>query len=349
MGFGPPWARKKGPSGPFLLQVNAWIQQEDLSQRVQGADGDATVEELTALGMTADAVQAVTCTVCHDPHDVGMISGEPNTATVRVTGNTAILPAGFEALGVGRGALCMTCHNSRNGAHNDEATPTTDDRAPHTASQADMLMGQNAYFVSVGERSKHSLITDTCTMCHMELSPPPAELSYNLAGTNHTFEASKAVCAECHGAYDGGALFDAVEAEMGRLKTAIEQAIVAEILAQTEEGNSITLVGMGEDETDVDITDGGTVSAVELVESHGRIAMNITVDNTVYEHVRVGSDTSVKNASGDEVGSLVDSEAGQLIAKAGWNYFLIEGDGSEGIHNPSFTLEVINASLKALD
>ncbi len=110
-------------------------------------------------------------------------------------------------------------------------------------------------------------------------------------------------------------------------------------------GNTVTLVGMGEGETDVDITDGSTVSAVELTESHGRSAMDITVGDVTYEHVRIGSDTAV--SGGDEL-TLVSSPAGQLIAKAGWNYFLIHGDGSEGAHNPSFTMDVIRASIAAL-
>jgi len=227
-------------------------------------------------------------------------------------------------------------------------TETLDDRAPHTAAQADVLMGENAYFVSVGQRSKHSLITDTCTNCHMELSPPPAELSHNLGGTNHTFEASMAICTQCHGAFDGGTLHDVFEAELEELKMAIEQAIVMEISAQTDLGNTVTLVGMGEGETDVDITDGSTVTAVELTESHGRIAMNITVGGETYEHVRTGRDTAVKDSGGNELGTLVDSPAGQLIAKAGWNYFLVEGDGSDGVHNPSFVLDVIKASIDAL-
>ena len=36
------------------------------------------------------------------------------------------------------------------------------------------------------------------------------------------------------------------------------------------------------------------------------------------------------------------------LVRAGWNFFLIEGDGSGGIHNPSWTLEVLNASINAL-
>jgi hypothetical protein len=122
----------------------------------------------------------------------------------------------------------------------------------------------------------------------------------------------------------------------------IEQAIIAEILAQTKQGNTVTLVGFGEGETDVDITDGSTVSTVEFLESHGRSAMHITVGDVTYEHVRIGSDTAVGE------GSLVDSEAGQVIAKAGWNYFLLEGDGSDGVHTPSFYLDVIKASIDAI-
>jgi hypothetical protein len=111
---------------------------------------------------------------------------------------------------------------------------TADDRAPHTAAQTDVLMGQNAYFGSVGERGKHSLITGTCTNCHMELAPPPADLSYNLGGTNHAFGVSRAVCAECHGAFDSSALHDAVEAEPEERKVTIEQAILDVIKASID-------------------------------------------------------------------------------------------------------------------
>ena len=326
----------------------AWIKQGDLTKNIQGADGNVTVEELAALGLTEDEVESVTCVVCHSAHGQGKASGEPNTATVQITGSTGMLPAGFEAAGVGRGALCMTCHNSRNGERNDVATESADDRAPHTASQTDVLMGQNAYFVSVGERSPHSLITDTCTNCHMILSPPPAEFSYNQGGTNHTFEADMTICTECHGSFDGGTLHDAVKAGEEKLAAAIEQAIMKEIVAQTEAGNTVTLVAMGEGETDVDISDGSTVTAVELTESHGRSAMNITVGGAVVEHVRLAGDTLVKDAGGTEVGTLLSSDAGQLIAKAGWNYFLVEGDGSNGVHNPSFVLGALDAAAKVL-
>jgi hypothetical protein len=263
-----------------------------------------------------------------------------------------MLPAGFKVLGAGRGALCMTCHNSRNGERNDAAMPVTDDRVPHTASQTDVLMGENAYFVKVGQRSPHSLIEDTCTTCHMVMSPalpefsrkPPADGS----GTNHEFGASSEICTNCHGAFTGGTLDDAVHAGLEELELAIEAAIAKEVAAQTSAGNTVVLKGMGPDESDVNITNSSAVSAVEFNESHGRQAMNITVEGVVYEHVNLARGTDVIDSGGNSVGTLLASDAGQLIAKAGWNYFLIEGDGSEGVHNPSFTLEVVSASTDAL-
>jgi hypothetical protein len=68
----------------------------------------------------------------------------------------------------------------------------------------------------------------------------------------------------------------------------IEQAIIAEILAQTKQGNTVTLVGFGEGETDVDITDGSTVSTVEFLESHGRSAMHTTVGDVRAREDRIG-------------------------------------------------------------
>lgn len=67
---------------------------------------------------------------------------------------------------------------------------------------------------------------------------------------------------------------------------------------------TVTLVGMGEDASDVDITDGSTVSAVAFLESHGRSTMDVTIGDETIEHVRIGSDTLVKDAGGNELGSL---------------------------------------------
>jgi hypothetical protein len=37
------------------------------------------------------------------------------------------------------------------------------------------------------------------------------------------------------------------------------------------------------------------------------------------------------------------------VPKANWNYELVAQDGSRGVHNPSFTFNVLSATLSALN
>ena len=86
----------------------AWLPQLNRGNPglITKPDGSpADVRYLTNLGLTKFSVRPVTCNTCHNPD-----------FTLRVTRSTAVLPAGFRAVGVGAGAQCMTCHNSRNGA-----------------------------------------------------------------------------------------------------------------------------------------------------------------------------------------------------------------------------------------
>lgn len=185
-----------------------------------------------------DTVQPQTCVVCHQAHNVGNSGANTLTGFAVVlrgdfqpggafAGSTPLLPAGFQANGVGMGALCITCHNSRNGGvgtfpngtatlHEDAdvnfdpaAAPTAYLGVPHEACQGDVLMGRNAYFFSgpnditlpgftkiaqTGQRSAHSFIADTCVTCHMEIAKAAganqtSDFPFGIGGggTNHTF------------------------------------------------------------------------------------------------------------------------------------------------------------------
>jgi hypothetical protein len=338
----------------------AWISQGDLTKLIQGANGNATVDELAALGMTADSVHSQTCVVCHDPHAQGQTSGEPNTATVRIQGDTPMLPAGFQAVGVGRGAICMTCHNTRNGAHNDQAGDPTSYSAPHVAAQADVLMGENAYFVATGVRSKHSFITDTCTTCHMELTPPPADLSYEGAGTNHSFKASTAICGECHGTFDGGTLQASTEAMLHELGVKMGDYLLNKMPDQVhvKDYTPHENAGKSYDVKSNDVTvDKANIASVEPTEPHGQQGFILKFNDPVeITYAPEGEDThtlsltevqvQLGDITTDGTASLIPP--GDALVKAGWNYFLIHGDNSSGVHNPSFTMDVIRASIAAL-
>ena len=338
----------------------AWTAQDDLTLRIQGANGNATVDELAALGLTVDSVHSQTCVVCHDPHDAGKSSGEPNTAGIRIEGSTSLLPAGFKAVSVGRGALCITCHNTRNGAHNDLVGDPANYSAPHTAAQGDVLMGENAYFVRTGARSAHSFIENTCTKCHMDLTPPPTEFSYQQSGTNHSFAASLSICADCHGKFDGKALMEAIEEMLHDLGSAMSAYLLGKLGDQVTIKDYTPHAYQGKEydiKSDAVVINKANIAAVEPSEPHGQQGFLITFKEPVEvtyapanENPHKLSVTTVEVQLGDITsdGKAAIIPPADPLVKAGWNYFLLHGDGSEGIHNPSFSLDVIRASAAAL-
>jgi hypothetical protein len=318
---------------------------------------------------TSDEVHPQTCATCHDPHRIGTTSGNNTNATVRISDDTPLLLAGFQALGVGKGAMCMTCHNSRRGLRNDatfDATTAAGDasRAPHGSVQTDLLMGQNAYMVDVGIRGNHSLVEDSCVKCHMVETPPPDLLAYNQGGANHTFYAAEDVCQSCHGpGVTAAGVRAAVEATLDELQTLQEEAIL-ELMAllidnpapgqqkksgimsdkgkgRGRKGNVIDLNGQAL------ITDVAQIVEIVFGETRGRQAITVTLaDGSEVGPLRV-SDIDVIDPRGKLMGTLYDF-ADPRVIKAGWNWNLVHNDQSGGIHNPSFSLAALDAGIDAL-
>ncbi len=295
-------------------------------------------------------IQPITCVVCHDPHDVGTVSGETNNAHMRLEGDSPPLLGGFTAYGMGKGAMCIVCHNTRRGEANDVIT-STPDRAPHGGAQGDVLMGENAFFVTSGVRGPHSLITNTCTTCHIKLTPPPADLSYQLGGTNHTFEANTSICSDCHGLFDANSLMALTQSRLAALQVEIQTAIEKEIRFHTDNGRSVRITGdVGGTATTIDITGTSVINSIELLDSHGRSAMNIDVDGVVYGGVQLNGGTQII-AGGSPDGRLLSnsySNAEDILAKSCWNFFVMHNDSSSGIHNPGWVTEIIAATSAQL-
>ncbi|MDA8099030.1 MAG: carboxypeptidase-like regulatory domain-containing protein [Nitrospiraceae bacterium] len=181
----------------------------------------------------ASTVEPQTCTACHDPHDA------TNPNQLRQYNNIALLPSGFGISGFGKGAMCASCHNTRNGTISNNADfvglsmailhedadaahptsmPKTDGTfsnnfsvgTPHAPTQTDIYAGRNAFFMGYGNLpmlSKHANVEDTCVGCHMKLNPQ-THLSHGAPETSgHVMfiaeeDASK-VCANCHSANVG--------------------------------------------------------------------------------------------------------------------------------------------------
>jgi len=187
----------------------------------------------------------------------------------------------------------------------------------------------------------------------MEKTPPPELLSYSAGGTNHAFFASIDICSDCHTSIDGKSLQAATESEVEALMDETEAAITA-LMNAVLATNDVTLTE-AEDDTGATVTNvaiplGTTVSVDNFGESHGRQAMDLTVDpggpgETTY-HVQLRRVELGVPASGTNLFATYNE--GVVILKAGWNILMIENDGSLGVHNPSFSNTVLGAARNVL-
>ncbi len=150
----------------------------------------------------APPVTAITCAVCHDPHDA---ANKHQLRTLSTTlGNGVTITEG------GTGVLCMSCHKSRRDAvdytnkYLDNLSPYY---GPHNGPQADMLLAKNAVTFGLSlPTSPHLAATEnSCADCHMYAGKVDANNDVILVGS-HTFSMKDpngvdnvAACFTCHG------------------------------------------------------------------------------------------------------------------------------------------------------
>ena len=345
-----------------------------------------SVPAATLQSITSQNAEPVTCVACHDPHDA------TNPNQLRVYGDTANLPSGFAGYGMGKGALCLVCHNSRNGSQSgsDSLTYLHEDgekynggnptaySTPHEACQGDVFTGHNAYFMGANMpmTSRHAAVEDTCVGCHMTLQPKGYLSHGSPATSGHLFRIEDAdvatLCANCHGtAVDGAGIQGQVEAQLAALASKLGSSVTAKVAG----AGAITVVawdaatdlysiapGAARNPNDlspvvIDTTQNALVSA-SIEEIHGEIGFLLSFANPILiqlvdsNGVPSGPPRSMASF-GVQLGSLKDTQStpvplyaltGNLI-RAGWNYFLVQGDASKGLHNPSFVMSALNTTL----
>ncbi len=321
-------------------------------------DGSAADEAyLRSLGMQAATVEPQTCQACHDPHDA------TNPSQLRLFDSIAALPNGMTGLtGAGEGALCMACHNTRNGEHNDFVKATTSYSGPHAPAQTDVLYGFNAYFMPRYTPSKHLAIADTCATCHVKI--PTAGQALAQQSANHSFKPDATVCATCHSKLvTGEPLKAAVTLQLDDLKATIAGQVKALVVAAQLANGKITVrawqpkldVYSSAKDPTIDLADAPT--SVELTSIHGSFGFILHMPKAVQATWTTGATeaiTDVYVGAADLVTKPANGAATKLlapdstVAKAVWNYLLLSNDGTKGIHNPTFYQGVIAATKSAL-
>jgi hypothetical protein len=238
---------------------------------------------------------------------------------------------------------------------------------PHHGVQADLLMGQNAYFFAPNElvRGKHSLVPDVCIACHMEKTLPPDILSYNKTGTNHTFAADPNVCSQCHGAGITADNTDTIiVGYMGDLATALGDAYkrmmvqhyAVTLPAATSPDSSCP--GTGSVVADGSTT---TITNVEWVYSN---RLKVTTSDGTCRNVAISGITisgwtppvTTPPTAPNLQNFSVLTPGNDVVWKATWNYGLLAEDsagrtdhpGARGVHNPDFSIKALTRAITAV-
>ncbi|MFZ3172134.1 MAG: hypothetical protein WA118_09150 [Carboxydocellales bacterium] len=274
-----------------------------------------------------NATAIATCDACHDNKKL-RLSGEvglQNTGTLGKPGSEKPLMVVANA---GKAAACYACHDYRkNPSFPAKIDGTAAIRASHAAAQTELLLGFGGAEVA-GERyasSPHSAIPDSCVTCHMA----------KVAGkASHSFKPTVGACTPCHpglttfnrqalGDYDGDKSIEGIQDEVRGL-IAVLKAKVGEKLgfpnAFAKSGGGFLVVF-----ADLAYTDPKDPATVSL--SHNYIDDKWVPDPTKPYWVNPDA---------------------KKIFNAFYNIFLVEDEGSFGIHNPAYAVQLLQQSYKDL-
>ena len=304
----------------------AWLPQlmkgdPGLFKKPDGSKADEAY--IKSLGLTKDKVQPTTCLTCHP---------KTGSSALLIKDNIPLLPNGLSVRAVGKGALCMACHNTRNGRivwNNPDPKRYTQ---PHDAAQTDVIFGKNVYFYDdTGDtESPHAVATgNSCVSCHKELGKG-----------GHSFKAGG--CTGCHGQKMKESFVEAGTTELlKQLAAAIEKKILAA-------KDRIACVTSWDPKTDKDTPntaiDGKRIKAVEIpMGIHGQISLKFILDDGKVVYSQMGN---VKDACGEQ-GKPVFATSDPVV-RALWNYLLVWYDGSKGVHNPKFTRNVLITTINVI-
>ncbi|MDP8245288.1 MAG: cytochrome c3 family protein [Candidatus Hinthialibacter antarcticus] len=290
-------------SDPARLQTSCAKCHSSEGFVTLAVDG-GTVDDLDA----GIAPHGVTCVACHDPHDAALPS------QLRLSGDV-VLESGHTYSG-GKGGLCASCHDSRISS-DLLAYIETSTRGPHHGTQADVMLGVNAWdfgapFVST-ESVHNEVVEDTCVACHMATVPD----------NGWTQE---------QGTVLGGHSFAVVNAEMGIDNHG--NACLSCHLTMTDVDR--LLPESGQD------YDGNGVKEGIQTEIKGLMAATAAKLQERYPDVTLNDDLSLNVPSA--VFALLTFDEKAVIH----NYRLMHNDGSYGVHNARFTVEVLQKSYSAL-
>lgn len=289
-----------------------------------------------ALTLTNDYNVAVTCAVCHDPHQtnanpVQLRNPLASTNDFYLTAADLATPSAFTNKYAASSSinLCAQCHNDGGAAWTD----TTN--APHHSLQYNLLMGAvgvlptgNGTFnpgshgglpaSAVYSTNGMFYLTNQCVACHMASAA-------GTTGHDHSLAVNYQVCANCH-------LQDA--------------RLMAQTFLQPAISNKVSYVL-------------NTLNRWAALKAPAALGINGNV--VAWEYTTPGGLTWLTNAAGyvtswsltarpvkpgpDATGQTLLKTQFPGILQARFNLYLVLNDGSYGVHNPFYALSLLDSAV----
>jgi hypothetical protein len=315
----------------------------------------------SAIVWTKDNVHTQTCTACHDPHD------DSNPNQLRVYDSVPMTIVGVGASGLGKGVICILCHNSRNGTKPDGTTFLHEDTdpyaitvfdTPHDNTQGEVLLGRDAFFMtgSIPLLSKHANVKDSCVGCHMTLNPAK-HLSHGAsAGSGHQFFINDGdrpdLCANCHGSGDavtGQGLVAQTQNQFAQLSSTMGPAMLFQLL-NTNLGIVGGTIYVGSNHTAIAIA---SITAISFNNTAADPTKLTAAGASSFYFYTGGAAAAASGGLStitlDAAGTTPVFSTNGIFRKAVWNYQLIGKDYSYGIHNPSFATAVMSNTIAKIN
>jgi hypothetical protein len=271
-----------------------------------------------------DSNVGIVCVVCHDPHAnhvwtnvmTGLVYTNQLLQVLSSTNDFFLTTsANFSNTYNPNINICGQCHNHRG------ASWTTTSRAPHHSPQYNMLLGTvgvlpdgvtggpaahaGAYFLE-NDAGQLFLVTNQCVTCHMQKQKYQCGPPEVAASTGHNFEVDTyGACASCHGSGAGA------EALATLLRTVVSNQIqVAVSMLDNWATNKAP---------DVLRTNYGVLS---------------------WEYTNPGDLSVGTNGPPQNLQSLIPTN----IMWARFDLYLVDYDGSYGVHNGPYSFTLLNAA-----
>ncbi len=284
----------------------------------------ATVNTNGSYALTATpnvTFAPITCQTCHEPHGETVPTNNPHLLR---TLSAVTMPDGTVITNAGEGALCLECHQNRNGSATNQLVQYPLGKntwfggssfGAHDNPQGDMIEGINAftYGQTIPSSAHCYTVTNLCVGCHMQTlsSSDPGlylagghtwNMSYNVVTNGVTNTIDKVdVCVQCHGPIS-------------------------------------SFNFLCEDFENIGVIEGPQTAVQNLLNKLSTLLPNSTYQSNPSNYVADGLVKTIGRNS-------TQTNWPQKFLMAAYNYEFVASDGSLGVHNTPYAIGLLKASI----